>query len=167
MLPNWWLANSYGILPAAVQPGTHLLLNNLNMWYPLSTRYVLDSWGSRQSKERIITSAGLGQPNKSYHAVRTAEFNCRTLENPDVIASIEAPLKRAGWRSKFVIFHTCATFLWKFLVALCRFGGPGPFPPCLMGGTTIFLCKIVQVPWIFILNYNNHPRVLNLVLSYL
>jgi hypothetical protein len=38
--------------------------------------------------------------------VRTVEFNWRASENPDVIASIEAPLKRVDWRSKFVIFHT-------------------------------------------------------------
>ena len=34
MSPNWRLANSYGILPAAVQPGAHLLLNNLNIFEP-------------------------------------------------------------------------------------------------------------------------------------
>ena len=51
------------------------------------------------------------QPGKSYRAVRTAEINWRTSENPYVIASIEAPLKSAGWRSKLVIFHTCPTFL--------------------------------------------------------
>ena len=50
-----------------------------------------------------------------------------------VIAPVEAPLKSAVWRSKIVIFHTCTTFFWNFLVASCRFGGPGPFPPCLMG----------------------------------
>jgi hypothetical protein len=49
--------------------------------------------------------AGLLQPDKSYRAVWTGEFNSRTLENPYVIASIEAPLKSAVWRSKFVIFH--------------------------------------------------------------
>jgi hypothetical protein len=32
--PNSRLANFYGILPAAVQPGTHLLLNNLNIFDP-------------------------------------------------------------------------------------------------------------------------------------
>jgi hypothetical protein len=32
------------------------------MWNPLSTLSFLDSWGSQQSKERIITGAGLGQP---------------------------------------------------------------------------------------------------------
>ena len=136
--PNWLLANSYGILLAAVQPGTHLLLNNLNivdpemLWNPLSTLYFLDRWGSQQSKERIITGAGLVQPGKSYHAVRTDEFNWQTSENSYVIASIEAPLKSAVWRSKFVIFHTCITCLWNFLVALCRAGGPGPFLPCLI-----------------------------------
>jgi hypothetical protein len=31
--------------------------------------------GSQQSKERIITSAGLAQPGKSYRAVWTGEFN--------------------------------------------------------------------------------------------
>ena len=139
MSPNWRLANSYGILPAAVQPGTDLLLNNLNivdpkiLWYPLSTLYFLDSWGSQQSKKHIIMGAGLGQPGKSYLTVRTAETNWRTSENPYVIAPIEAPLKSAAWRSKIVIFHTCTTFFWNFLVASCRFGGPGPFPPCLMG----------------------------------
>ena len=34
----------------------------------------------------------------------------RTSENPYVIAPIEAPLKSAAWRSKFVIFYTCTTF---------------------------------------------------------
>jgi hypothetical protein len=143
--PNWRLVNSYGILPAAVQPGTHLLLNNLNsvdreiLWYPPSTLYFLDSWGSQQWKERIITGAGLGQPGKSYHAVPTGEFNWRTSENPCVIASIEAPLKSAVWRSKFVIFHTCLTFFWNFLVALCTrvdLGlavlACGPFALCLI-----------------------------------
>ena len=140
MSPNWRLADSYGILPAAVPPGSHLLLNNLNivdpkiLGYPLSTLYFLDSWGSQQSKERIITGAGFAQASKSYHTVRTGEFNWRTSKNPYVIASIEAPLKSCGWWSKFVILESCATFFWKFLVALCRFGGPGPFPPCLMGG---------------------------------
>jgi hypothetical protein len=37
--------------------------------------------------------AGLVQPDKSYRAIRTGEFNWRTSENPNVIASIEAPLK--------------------------------------------------------------------------
>ena len=140
MSPNWRLANSYGILPAAVQPGSHLLLNNLNIvdpkisGYHLSTLYFLDSWGSQQSKERIITGAGLAQAGKSCLTVRTVEFNCRTSGNSYVIAPIEAPLKSAGWRSKFVIFHTCPTFFWIFLVAFCRFCGLGPFPPCLMGG---------------------------------
>ena len=69
---------------AAVQPGTHLLLNNLNiveseiLWNPLSILYFLDSWGSQQSKERIITGAGLVQAGKSYRVVRTGEFNCWT-----------------------------------------------------------------------------------------
>jgi hypothetical protein len=55
-----------------VQPGTHLLLDNLNMvdpeilWNPLSTLYFLDSCGSQQSKDCIITGAGPGQPGKSY-----------------------------------------------------------------------------------------------------
>jgi hypothetical protein len=93
---------------------------------------------SQQSKERIITGAGLAQPGKSYHAVRTDEFNWRTSEDfyvhVLVIASIEAPLKSADWRSKFVIFQTCATFFWNLLVALCRAGGPGPFAPYLIGG---------------------------------
>ena len=30
------------------------------------------------------------------------------------------------------------------------------FHPVWWGGTTIFLCKIIQAPWSFILNYNNH-----------
>jgi hypothetical protein len=78
MSPNWRLANSYGILPAAVQTGTDLLLNNLNivdpktLYYLLSTLYFLDSWGSQQSKERIITGDGPVKPNKSYHAVWTS-----------------------------------------------------------------------------------------------
>ena len=140
MSPNWRLANSYGILLAAVQPGSHLLLNNLNivdpkiLWNPLSTLYFLDSWEPQQSKERIITGAGPVEHGKNYHAARTAEISWRTSENPYVIAPIEAPLKSAVWRSKIVIFHTCTTFFWNFLVASCRFGGPGPFPPCLIGG---------------------------------
>ena len=74
------LANSYGILAAAVQPGTHLLLNNLNiieleiLWGRLSTLYFLDSCGSQQPKERIITGAGLGQTGKSYLTIRTGEI---------------------------------------------------------------------------------------------
>ena len=68
----------------------------------------------QQSKERIITGAGLARPGKNYHAVRKVEFNWRTSENPYVIAHIEAQLKSAGWRSKFVIFYTstrtCTTF---------------------------------------------------------
>jgi hypothetical protein len=140
MSPNWRSANSYGILPAAVQPGSHLLLNNLNivdpkiLWNPLSTLYFLDSWGSLQSKEGIITGADPGQPSKSHLTVRTAETNWRTSEHLYVIAPIGAPLKSAAWRSKFVIFHTCPTFFWIFLVAFCRFCGLGPFPPCLIGG---------------------------------
>ena len=140
MSPNWRLANSYGILVAAVQPGTDLLLNNLNivdpkiLWNPLSTLYFLDSWEPQKSKERIIRGVGLVQPGKSYHAVRTVEFNWWTSENPYVIAPIEAPLKSAAWRSKIVIFHTCPTFFRNFLVSFCRFGGPGPFPPCLIEG---------------------------------
>ena len=106
-----------------------------NIVKPLSTLHFSDSWGSQQSKEHIITGAGIVQPGKSYHAVRTGEFNRRTSENPYVIASIEAPLKSAAWRSKFAIFHTCPTFFFgNFLVALCRFGGPVPFAPCLMRG---------------------------------
>ena len=99
--------------------------------YPLSTPYFLDSWGSQHWKERTKTGAGLGQPGKSYHAVPTGEFNWRTSGNPCVIAFIEAPLKSRVWRSKFVIFHTCPIFFWKFLVALCRAGGPGPCAPCV------------------------------------
>ena len=59
-----------------------------NIVVPLSTLYVLDSWGSQQSKERIITGAGLAQPGKSYVTVRTDEFNWRTAENSYVNASI-------------------------------------------------------------------------------
>ena len=47
---------------------------------------------------------GIVQPGKSYRAVRTGGINWWTSENPYVIASIEAPLKSAGWPSKFVIF---------------------------------------------------------------
>ena len=152
MSPNWRLANSYGILPAAVQPGTDLLLNNLNIvdpkisGYHLSTLYFLDSWEPQQSKERIITGAGPVEHGKNYHAVRTAEISWRTSENPYVIAPIEAPLKSAAWRSKIVIFHTCTTF-----------------HPVWLGGFTIFLCEIIQAPWIDILNYNNHryPGITN------
>jgi hypothetical protein len=79
--------------------------------------YFLDSWGSQQSKERIITGAGLGQPRKSYLTVRTAETNWRISENPYSIAPIEAPLKSAAWRSKLLIFHTRPTFFWNFIVA--------------------------------------------------
>ena len=123
--PNWRLANSYGILQAAVHPSTLLLLNNLNivdpeiLYYALSTLYFLDSWGSQQSKERIITGAGPGQPGKSCLTVRTVEFNWRTSENPYVISSIEAPLKSDGWRSKFVIFHTCTTFFCENFLSHC------------------------------------------------
>jgi hypothetical protein len=85
---------------------------------PIDPRYSSDSWGSQQSKERIITNADLVQPGKSYLAVPTAKFNWWTSENSYVIASIKAPLKSAAWRSKFVIFHTCATFFKNFLVAL-------------------------------------------------
>jgi hypothetical protein len=162
MSPNWRLANSYGILPAAVQPGSHLLLNTFNivepkiLGYHQSTLNFLDSWGSQPSKERIITGAGLVRHGKNYHAVRKVEFNWQTSENPDAIAPIEAPLKSAGRRSKFVIFHTCTTFFWNFIVALCSFGVPGPFPPCLIE-------KYPDTYWwnysrarIWVLNYNNH-----------
>jgi hypothetical protein len=46
-----------------------------------------------------------------------AEFNWRTLENPYVIAPIEVPLKRAAWRSKFVIFLLAQLF---FEISLLR-----------------------------------------------
>ena len=154
MSPNWRLANSYGILPAAVQPGAHLLLNNLNtvdpkiLGYPLSTLYFLDSWGSQQSKERIITGAGLGQPSKSYHAVPTGKFNWRTSENPYVIASIEAPLKSVGWRSKFVIFHILAQHFYEiFLLHCVGLAVLVHFHPVWWWGSTIFLCEIIQAPW--------------------
>jgi hypothetical protein len=132
-----------GVTQLTISKFTHLLVNNLNIVDPKyrgtavlqSTLYFLDSWVPQQSKKRKITGTGLVQPGKSYRAVRTAEFNWRTSENPYLIASIDAPLKRAAWRSKFVIFHTCTTFFWNFLVALRRFGNPGPFPPCLIGGT--------------------------------
>jgi hypothetical protein len=52
-----------------VQPGNHLLLNNLNI---VESKKLL----SQQSKERYITGAGLAQAGKSYRAVRTVEFNC-------------------------------------------------------------------------------------------
>jgi hypothetical protein len=64
---------------------------------------------------RVITGAGLARAGKNYHAFRTGEFNCRTSENSYVIASIEAPLKSAAWRSKFVICQSCATFFEIFL----------------------------------------------------
>ena len=83
------------------------------LWYPLSTLYFLNSWGSQQSKKRIITGAGLVRPGKNYHAVRKVEFNRRTSENPYEISPVEAPLKSAVWRSKFVIFHTCTTFFFE------------------------------------------------------
>jgi hypothetical protein len=131
------------------------------LWNSLSTLYFLDSWVSQQSKERIITGAGcytgLRQPGKSYLTVWTGEINWRTLENPYVTASIEAPLKSAGGVSKFVIFNTCPIFFWNFLVALCRFGGPFPpwFPPCLIGGfhntSTYIVGEFIRAPWIFIL----------------
>ena len=73
-------------------------------------RYFLDSWGSQQSKERVIAGAGPAQAGKSYLIVRTGEFNWRTLENHYVIASIEAPLKSGGWWTKFVILQSCAIF---------------------------------------------------------
>ena len=121
--PNWrlriidskLLRNPPSSCAARHPPG--LLLNNLNivdpeiLWGPLSTLYFLENWGSQQSEERIITGAGLVQPGESYRAVRTGEFNRRTSENPFVIASIEAPLKSVVGRPKFVIFHTCTTFL--------------------------------------------------------
>ena len=113
---------------AAVQPGTELLLNNLNivdpkiLGYHLSTLYFLDSWEPQQSKERIITGAGLGQPAKSYHAVRTVEFNGQTSGNPYVIAPIEAPLKSAAWRSKFVIFILAQHFFKIFLLHFVDLG---------------------------------------------
>jgi hypothetical protein len=162
MSPDWRLANSYGILPAAVHTGSHLLLNNSNIadleisGYHLSTLYFLDSWGSQQSKERIITGAGLAQPRKSYHAVRTGEFNRQTSKNPYVIASIEAPSKSAGWRSKFVISHTCATLFWNFLIALCRFGVLVTFPPCLIGWYPDTYWWNYSKARIWVLKYNNH-----------
>jgi hypothetical protein len=50
----------------------------------------------------------LCKPGKNHHAVWMGEFNWRTLENPYVVASIEAPLKSAVWQSlaiKFMIFQ--------------------------------------------------------------
>jgi hypothetical protein len=149
----------------AVQPGRHLLLNNLNMVDPKtyghhpSTLYFLDSRGSQQSKERIITGAGLAQPGKSYRAVRTAEISWRTSENPYVIAPIEAPLKSAAWRSKFVIFHNCATFFWNFLVALCRFWVPRPLPRCLIWRYPDTYLWNYSRSRIWVLNYNNHRSI--------
>jgi hypothetical protein len=61
----------------------------------------------------------LAHPGKSYRTVRTSEFNWQTSENHYVIASIEAPLKRALWRSKFVIFHICATFVFDIFLLRC------------------------------------------------
>ena len=34
----------------------------------------------------------------------------------------------------------------KFLLAQVRFGGHGPFPPCLIGGIAILLGGNIQVP---------------------
>jgi hypothetical protein len=54
-----------------------------------------------------------------------------------VIASIEASLKSAAWRPKFVIFHNPQKqffFFGNFLVVSRTAGGPGPFAPCLIGG---------------------------------
>jgi hypothetical protein len=49
---------------------------------------------------------------------KTGELNWRTSENPNVIASIEAPMKSDVWRSKIVIFNTRTTFFWKQILAL-------------------------------------------------
>jgi hypothetical protein len=54
------------------------------------------------------------QAGKSYRAIGTSEFNCQTSEIPYVIASIEAPLKSAGWQSKFVIFILAQHFFFDF-----------------------------------------------------
>ena len=96
------------------------------------------------------------RPGKNYHTVRKVEFNWWTSENPNVIAPIEAPLKSAGCRSKFVIFHTCTTFFWNFLVAFCRFGGLSPFPPYLIGASHNISLWNYSRSWIWVLNYNNH-----------
>ena len=103
-----------------MQPGTHLLLDNLNIVKTLKycdTPYRLHTFWTAEAlstgKSEQITGAGLGQPGKSYHAVPTGEFNWRTSGNPCVIAFIEAPLKSRVWRSKFVIFHTCPIFFLK------------------------------------------------------
>jgi hypothetical protein len=54
--------------------------------------------------------------------VTTPSGRATSIGNPQkipmsyVIASIEAPLKSAVWRSKFVIFRTCATFFEIFLL---------------------------------------------------
>mgnify|MGYP002808686617 CR=1 FL=1 len=105
--PNWRLANSYGILPAAVQPGNHLLLNNLNivdpkiLWYHLSTLYFLDSWGSQHSKERIITGAGLRKSLCNF--------------------PIEAPLKSAillRCMSSGVLIHFHPVSIWGTMILL-------------------------------------------------
>jgi hypothetical protein len=53
---------------------------------------------------------------KNYHTVRKVDFNRWTSENPKVIAPIEAPLKSADCRSKFVIFHTCTTFFFEIFL---------------------------------------------------
>jgi hypothetical protein len=63
--------------------------------------------------------AGLAQPGKNYRAVRTGEFNWQSSETPSVIASIKGQLKSGVWRSKFVIFHICATFFFEILLLHC------------------------------------------------
>ena len=163
MSPNWRSANSYGILPEAVQPGSHLLLNNLNivdpkiLWNVLSTPYFLDSWEPQQSKERIITGAGLVQPGKSCPTVRTVEFNWRTSKNPYVIASIEAPLKSGGWRSKFEFPIVAQHFFENFLshcVGLAVLVHLHPVS-CLMIGFHNISMRNYSRARIWVLNYCN------------
>jgi hypothetical protein len=89
-----------------VQPGIHLLLNNLNsvdpeiLWYGRTLYRLYTFWTAEAldqlSKECIMTGAGLAQADKSGVTVRTGEFNWQTSENCNVIASIEALLKSRG-----------------------------------------------------------------------
>ena len=133
----------YGILQPAVQPGWNLLLNNLNIvdpeifWYLLSTLYFLDSWGFQQSKERIITGAGLAQPGKSYRHDWTGEFNCLHRSS---IEKFSLTIKIRDFS------YLCNIFL-KFLVALCRFGGSWCISNLFDRGVPkYFFIKLFKIP---------------------